>query len=76
MNKLKLVSSIKGFISGAKNFYSKYKEWSLKQKIAFLTITPLSLLVVVELVERHGQDKVTDAIQILGTLLATSSGAL
>ena len=72
----KLIGLIPSIFRGVTSFYSKYKEWNLKKKALFITLTPVSLFVIVELVDRFGEDQVTKAINLLGMLLTTVINAL
>lgn len=71
-----LIGLVPSVFKGMKSFHAKFKEWGLKKKTLFLTLTPLSLFVIVELVDRYGHDQIVKATHLLGTLLTTVISAL
>lgn len=71
-----LIGLIPSIFKGVKSFYGKFKKWGLKKKTLFLTLTPLSLFAIVELVDRYGHDQVVKAIHLLGAPLTTVISAL
>lgn len=66
---LRLLSSLPTLFTGLASFWSIYKEWDVKKKVAFLIIVPFALWGMVAMVDHYGASTVLQSIDMLDAAL-------